>query len=295
MKPTATVGVCVRNCEATIKEVINSIINQNFPHELMEVIFVDDGSEDKTLSVILSTISAINIQTKVFHTERKGLGPVRNTVVDNASGNYIIWVDGDMTISKDFVQKQVEFMEKNPNVGIAKGKYGAIASKNLVAYLENVSWQVEDHKNRENMLPGAGGSIYRVEALKQVGGFDSRFTGAGEDIEAAYRIRAAGWLIFRTQAEFYESRKTTWKALWDEKFWKGYGLHRAFHEHYDIDRIYEIVPPIGFLAGLLRSFVAYELTRQKRVFLLPLHSFFVKTALCSGFMKSHIDSYGHLK
>jgi len=48
MKPIATIGVCVRNCEATIKEVINSIINQDFPHELMEVIIVDDGSEDRT-------------------------------------------------------------------------------------------------------------------------------------------------------------------------------------------------------------------------------------------------------
>jgi len=295
MKPIATIGVCVRNCEATIKEVINSIINQDFPHELMEVIIVDDGSEDRTLSVILGTISATNIQTKVFPIGRKGLGPARNTVVDNSCGNYIIWVDGDMTISKEFVKKQVEFMEKNPNVGIAQAKYGAVASKNLVVYLENVWWLVDDHKNKENTLPGTGGSIYRIKAIRQVGGFDNQFTGAGEDIEAAYRIRAAGWLMSRTPAEFYEKRKTTWKALWYEKVWKGYGLHRAFHEHCDMDRIYEMAPPIGFLAGLLRSFAAYKLTGQKRVFLLPLHSFFVKTALCFGFMKSHIDSCGHLK
>jgi cellulose synthase/poly-beta-1,6-N-acetylglucosamine synthase-like glycosyltransferase len=47
-----TIGVCVRNGEDNIRDAVESVISQDFPHEFMEVIFVDDGSTDKTLSTI---------------------------------------------------------------------------------------------------------------------------------------------------------------------------------------------------------------------------------------------------
>lgn len=294
-KQIVTIGVCVRNSEARIKEVINSIANQDFPREQMEIIFVDDGSKDRTLSIILSTIPKIDSQTRIFSIEWKGLGQARNIVVDNASSDYIIWVDGDMTLSRDFVRKQVEFMEKELEVGIAKGKYGGTPSKNLAAYLENIVWRVVDHKDEGSALPGTGGSIFRVRAIRQAGGFDNQFTGAGEDIEAVYRVRESGWQISKTKAKFFEDHKTSWKALWREKLWKGYGLHMVFHKHHNFDRLYEMAPPFGFLAGVFNSLIAYRLTRQKKVFLLPFHSIFVKTALCIGFIKSHLNSYGHPK
>lgn len=59
MKPKVTVGICVRNCENYIKDAINSILDQDFPHEFMELIFADDGSEDNTFS-ICGIYSAIN-------------------------------------------------------------------------------------------------------------------------------------------------------------------------------------------------------------------------------------------
>ena len=50
LKPKVTIGVCARNCETTIGEAVESIIMQDYPHELIEVIFVDDGSTDGTPS-----------------------------------------------------------------------------------------------------------------------------------------------------------------------------------------------------------------------------------------------------
>jgi len=137
MKPTVTIGICIRNCEASIKEVVDSILNQNFPHELMEVIFVDDGSEDETLSVLKDYASRMDMQVMIFHSEWRGLGQSRNVVVSNAMGDFIVWVDGDMTLPPDHVRKQVEFMEKNPKVGIAKGKYGILSKAKTITALEN--------------------------------------------------------------------------------------------------------------------------------------------------------------
>jgi glycosyltransferase involved in cell wall biosynthesis len=56
MKPKVTIGVCVRNSAATLRDAIDSIIYKDYPHEHMEVIFVDDGSEDETLSIVKSYV-----------------------------------------------------------------------------------------------------------------------------------------------------------------------------------------------------------------------------------------------
>ena len=85
MKPKVTIGICVKNCEATIKEAIDSVIDQDFPHELMEVIFADDDSTDETLSIIESYGPNMDMQAKVFHHEWKGLGVTRDIVVNNIS------------------------------------------------------------------------------------------------------------------------------------------------------------------------------------------------------------------
>jgi glycosyltransferase involved in cell wall biosynthesis len=42
VKPKVSIGVCVRNSVATLREAIESIICQDYPHEFMEVIFVDE-------------------------------------------------------------------------------------------------------------------------------------------------------------------------------------------------------------------------------------------------------------
>lgn len=294
-KPIVTVGVCVRNCACTVREAIESILTQDYPHELIEVIFVDDGSTDKTLKILESYASRMDMHVKVFHHDWRGLGYSRNVVVNNASGKYIVWVDGDMILPKDFIRKQVSFMEQNPKVGIAGGNLAIYHGSNLVATLENivsVAYRVKYGKKAKN-LPGTGGAIYRVKAIRQVGGFDERIKGSAEDVDVAFRIKFAGWLVYRDVAFFHEGVEDTWKALWKKYFWHGYGGHYTFHKHKSVVRIYGMVPPITFGIGLMYATVAYKLTRRKVFFLLPFHYTFKRIAWCLGFLKAHMDGYGH--
>lgn len=296
-KVKVTVGVCVRNAEATIKEAIDSILDQDFPHELMEVIFVDDGSNDGTLKVILDSVPRMDKQIKIFHHEWRGLGATRNVVVDNAEGEYIIWVDGDMVLPSDHIRKQVEFMQRNPTVGIAKARYGIHPEENLVGFLENMAYLAVDFKHGKKITSrplGTGGSIYQVEAIRKVGGFDSHIKGVGEDMDAEYRIRNAGWLLYRgTSATFYEGHRNSWKSLWKEYFWHGYGGHDIYRKNRGILALYKMVPPAGFLAGAWYSTVAYRMMLRKTVFLLPFQYAFKRIAWCFGFIKGQIDRYKH--
>jgi glycosyltransferase involved in cell wall biosynthesis len=303
-KPLVTIGVCARNCEDTIGEAVETISSQDFSHELMEVIFVDDGSEDGTLSTILDCVSRMDMQVRVHHQGWRGMGPTRNMVVDNAKGDYIVWVDADTILSRDYVRRQVGFMEKNPTVGIARGKCGNYGDlrphedQSLVAFLEFVAYAAVDIKyggKQTQKLLGTAGSTYRLKAIKQVGGFDDRITGAGEDMDVAYRIRENGWLIYRAiEGVFYTKQKETWKGLWSRYFWHGYGSHYVHHKQRGIGKLYDMVPLAAFLSGLLYALVAYRLTHRKKVFLLPLHFVFKITAWWMGFIKSHLNSYGHI-
>jgi glycosyltransferase involved in cell wall biosynthesis len=287
IKPKVTLGVCVRNCEDHVKDVILSITGQDFSPELMEVIFVDDGSTDKTLLIIESYVPKMNMRVKIFRHEWKGLGYSRNVVVNNANGEYVIWVDGDMSLSKDFVRKQVEFMDGNPDVGIGKGRYGIHHATSLVAYLENIEVIVEFLNCEQKTLfkpLGTGGSIYRVEAIRKVGGFDENIKGVGEDMDAEYRIRTSGWLLQTTTAEFYEKQRENWKDLWNEYIWHGSGGRIIFNKVSPYSMLYKMFPPTIILTVISRSCNAYKLTHKKVVFLLPLHWIFKRVAWCLGFV-----------
>lgn len=151
MKPNikVTIGLCVKNAAATVGQAVDSILNQDFPRELMELIVVDGCSDDGTLDIVKSRLKNSGIEARIF-CESEGLGRARQIVVDNAQSDYIIWVDSDMILSKDFVSKQVMFMEKNPEVGIAKGKYGIQNGNNLVATLEDIEFAINVNEKRQN-------------------------------------------------------------------------------------------------------------------------------------------------
>ena len=85
--------VPVYNTENYLDDCIFSIINQTF--EDFEVIFVDDGSTDNSLN-ILNEFANNDQRLKVIHfDENKGVSYARNAGLDNAKGDYIIFIDSD--------------------------------------------------------------------------------------------------------------------------------------------------------------------------------------------------------
>jgi len=127
-----------------------------------------------------------------------------------------------------------------------------------------------------------------------VGGFDDHITGVGEDMDAESRIRNAGWLTYMgTTALFYERRRRTWKDLWNESFWYGYGGHDILRKNRSIFALYKMIPPAGLLAGVWYSTIAYRMTRRKLAFLLPVQFVFKTIAWSFGFAKGKLDSLEH--
>jgi len=293
----ATVGVCVKDAEETAGTMMKSILAQDLPQEQMEVLVVEGNSRDQTSSVIEKYLQESPVAYRVLR-ENSGLGMARQLVILNAFGRYIIWVDGDMVLPRHYIRKQIEFMEQHPEVGIAGGKYKAHFGYGAAADLENMKYYVcsvfgEKSASKFGALPGTEGSIYRVDAIRAIGGFDTMMDGAAEDTEIAFRTRASGWELAVTDESFMEVTRPTWSSLWKQYVWYGRGGHFVFHKNPEAISFWKMTPPAGFIAGVVYCPGAFLLTHKKIVFLLPFHYVFKRIAWTFGFMRAHIDNYGH--
>jgi glycosyltransferase involved in cell wall biosynthesis len=293
-----TVGLCVKDGATIIKKALGSLCKQTFPSQHIEVIVVDGNSKDGTLQIIKTNLKADFGKIQIFQ-ETHGLGIARQMVIEKANGKYIVWLDADMILAPNYLENQVLFMEQNPNVGIAGGTYTLHIGHGLAADLENIAYAVDSvfgrpgRASKYGFLPGAEGAIYRVEAVRQVGGFDTKINGAAEDTDLAYRVRASGWQLAMTQERFTESTRASWQSLWNQYVWYGRGGHYIFHKDPHSVNLLQMSPMAGFVAGVLRSPGAYMLTHNSAFFLLPMHYTYKRIAWFCGFCNAHLNGYGH--
>ncbi|HEM4317931.1 TPA: glycosyltransferase family 2 protein [Streptococcus suis] len=76
-----------------LEECVYSVLNQTY--EEFEILLVDDGSTDGITSNICDKLAAKDDRVKVFHQTNGGQSIARNTGIKNASGDYILFLDGD--------------------------------------------------------------------------------------------------------------------------------------------------------------------------------------------------------
>lgn len=97
--------VPVYNVEKYLGECIDSLINQTYKN--IEIILVDDGSKDNS-GCICDDYANQDSRIKVIHAPNGGVSLARNIGLDNASGEWITFVDSDDWLDLDFCQKLIE-------------------------------------------------------------------------------------------------------------------------------------------------------------------------------------------
>lgn len=93
--------VPVYNVEKYLHKCLDSILAQTFKE--FEVILVDDGSSDNS-GKICDEYAKKDSRVKVFHKENAGVSSARNLGLKEASGEWIVFIDSDDYISKDFLE-----------------------------------------------------------------------------------------------------------------------------------------------------------------------------------------------
>lgn len=101
--------VPVYNVEKYLRQCLDSILNQNF--DSYEIIIVNDGSTDKS-NIIIEEYQSLYKNIKVLYKSNGGLSSARNAGLEVAIGKYVVFIDSDDIIGKDFILDLYKEAEK---------------------------------------------------------------------------------------------------------------------------------------------------------------------------------------
>lgn len=109
------------NGEDYAERFFNNILEQTYDN--IELIFINDGSTDKTEQIAMKFKSKIEVKKHSFvyiYQENSGQAAAVNKGIKIFNGDYLIWTDSDDILDKNNIKHKVEFMEQHPEYGIAQ-------------------------------------------------------------------------------------------------------------------------------------------------------------------------------
>ena len=124
-KPLVSIITPCYNGEKFIDRYFESILSQTYSN--LELIFINDGSEDRTEEIALSYTKKLeDNRIKFIYLSQKNAGQAAalNQGLKVFSGEYLTWPDSDDVMTADCIEKKVAFLEQNP-------KYDMVRSNGL--------------------------------------------------------------------------------------------------------------------------------------------------------------------
>jgi glycosyltransferase involved in cell wall biosynthesis len=185
--PFVSVVVPFYNAKASLQDLLESLLSQNFPKDRYEIILVDDGSTDSSSDVITKVVERRRetCSIKVLrYNERGGPARARNLGIQNSNGEIIAFTDADTVPNRDWLIELVK--------GFKDSDVGGVAGK-VVTDFQRLLFPLRVSPIAEFVTCNIA---YRKNVLIQAGLFDERFKCPfREDSDLAYRILDQGYKI----------------------------------------------------------------------------------------------------
>jgi glycosyltransferase involved in cell wall biosynthesis len=178
-----------RNEEKKLAACINSIVHVKYPPERKEIIFVDNNSTDRSLEIA----AAFGIKIIALKLQPATPGLARNAGLRAASGDYVHFVDGDMTVDPDWLNAVLPAFADEQVAAVVGRLKEVNPQKSLYNRFFDLGW--ETAPLGEIGGPGGGG-MFRAAVLRELGGYDDSLFGA-EEIDLGYRLRQQNFKIIR--------------------------------------------------------------------------------------------------
>lgn len=168
-KPIVSIIIPAYNAGKYIKQTVESVIGQTYKN--IEIIVIDDGSKDKTAEIVKSFGDPRVIY--IFQ-ENNGQSAARNAGIKIAKGKYISFLDSDDLFLPQKIERQVDFLESNPDCGVCYSKiYHFFSDQPEKLYynpIPNYSGYIFD-KLLTHSVVNPLAAVMRKEYLDKYGGF----------------------------------------------------------------------------------------------------------------------------
>lgn len=159
------------NAERYIKEAVVSALEQDYPEK--EIIVIDDGSTDDSLSILKSFVPEIKLTSR----DNRGGNYTRNELLRSATGTWVQYLDADDYLSRGKISEQMKWIEANPGFDVVYGPVMLVYDDGKERKLEisevvypddewaaMVSWE----------LPQTSSPLFRRAALLDVDGWNEQ-------------------------------------------------------------------------------------------------------------------------
>lgn len=263
--PRISVIMGIYNCEETLAESLESLITQTYKN--FQLVICDDGSTDSTVEIVNAYKAKYSSQIIILKNKRNmGLNYTLNKCLKHASGEFIARMDGDDISLPERFEKQVDFLEKNPEIDIV--------STSMLYFDNNSEWGRSYPKKtpvKSDLIkrtPFAHAPcMVRKEAYEAVGGYsvDSRLLRV-EDYHLWVKMYSMGFKGYNLQTPLYKMRndqnainRRNFKGRLNEAYVK-YIVYKKFNLPF-WHQIYVLKP---LVTGILPR-KTYELFHRRRL------------------------------
>jgi len=252
MEVKLSIGIVSYNSVDYVKNLLNSI-KKNPPSVPYEIIVLDNASEDGSIE-FLKKVKGIK---KIFLRENSGFSHGCNIIGKRAMGKYILFLNPDVVVTPNALDKLVEFMEKNPQCGVAGGKLlnfdGTLqlSCRMFPTYLnvmfgrESLFRKLVPHNpfsrkymlydldySKNQVVDWLRGAVFITPRwlFDELGGFDERFFLFLEDTDYCRRVWLRGLKVcYVADAVFYHKLGgSTRKRLIKNRIIHNYSMYKYF-------------------------------------------------------------------
>lgn len=238
--PTFSVVVPAHNEEKTIIRNLNSIFENDYSKKHLQVVFVDDGSTDKTLKLVREFKKRHKYKNLVIVTQKNQgkANALNNGLINYATGELVMCLDADSYIQQDALSKAARYFRNKEVVALASNvkimpRNELLNTIQMYEYL--ICYQMKRAQTVFNIeyIIGGIGSTFRRSMLEKVGFYDGDTI--TEDIDLTMKIIRRGnkknRVIYGADVVAYTESALTLADLIRQRYrWK-YGRTQTFYKN----------------------------------------------------------------
>lgn len=250
----------IRNEEKYIGACLQSLVEQSFDADKIEILVVDGMSDDRTRE-IAHEFQAEYPNIKLIDNPKRIVPAALNLGISQAVGKYILRMDGHAKAAPDYVEQCVKALESNSVDGVGgpiisvndseTGKAIALAMSSPFG-VGNSRFRTSD--DQECFVDSVAFPGYKKEIFDKVGRFDEELVRCQDD-EFNFRIRHfEGKILLTPGIKSWYYPRSGFKKLWKQYFGYGFWKVRILQKHFWMMRIRHFVPA-AFVISLLFSLV----------------------------------------
>ena len=230
--PRVAVVIPAYNEAVGIERTVRSVAESRYPN--VDIVVVDDGSTDATAEIV-ARLAIPDVH--LIRQDNSGKAAALNTGVEHTDAEILVMVDGDTLFELDTLERLVEPLTRDPEIGAVSGNTKVGNRTRLLGRWQHIEYVMGFNLDRRMYevlqctptVPGAIGA-FRRDVLDEVGGVPGETLAEDTDLTLAIG-RTGRRIVYADDARAWTEAPSTLGALWRQRYRWSFGTMQALWKH----------------------------------------------------------------